>query len=127
MEIQEIMTARIRSASNEKHANKERVKRSARLIVDETIDDVLSSLGTQCKLAIYDFLARRHDLNKNDLANHPIEFAEALERILGNAAALIEIQIMKDLHQKAPQFKYQPRESLAFPEYVSAFSRFLKK
>lgn len=95
-------------------------------LINETIDNVLSSLGTRCREAIYDYIDRKYNLRKSDIADHTMEFSEALERIFGSAAALLEMQIMKELFRKAPQFKHRPQGKLTFPDYVNALIRFLR-
>jgi hypothetical protein len=103
-------------------------KKPSRLVfeqlVNETIDNVFSSLGTACRQAIYDYLEKKYELKKNDVADRIIEFSEALEQIFGHAAALLEIQIMKKLYRKVPQFKHWPEGALTFPDYVNALRRF---
>lgn len=104
-------------------------KKSSRLVfeqlVNETIDDVFSSLGTVCRQASYDCLEKKYKLKKSDLADHTMEFSEALEQMFGGAAALLEIQIMKKLCLKVPQFKHKPEGTLTFPDYVNALSHFI--
>jgi hypothetical protein len=106
-------------------------RNSCRLVfeqfINETIDNVLSSLGTVCKQAIYDCLKKKYKLKKSDIADHAMEFSEALEQIFGGAAALLEIQIMKKLCQKVPQFKHWPEGTLTFPDYVNALTRFIRR
>jgi len=106
-------------------------KNSCRLVfeqfINETIDNVLSSLGIECKRAIYDCLEKKYKLKKSNIADHAMEFSEALEQIFGSAAALLEIQIMKKLSQKVPQFKHRPKGTLTFPDYVNALSRFIRR
>jgi hypothetical protein len=104
-------------------------KKSSRLVfeqlLNETIDNVFSSLGSVCSQAIYDYLETKYRLKKNDIADHMMEFSEALERIFGGAAALLEIQMMRGLCRKVPQFKHRPKGALTFPDYVNAFRRFV--
>ena len=106
-------------------------KSSSRLVfeqlINETIDNVFSSLGTAYSQAIYDYLETKYRLKKNDIADHILEFSEALEQIFGGAAALLEIQIMKKLCRKVPQFKHRPEGTLTFPDYVNALSHFFSK
>ncbi len=94
-------------------------------LVNETIDDVFSTLGTGCRQAIYDHLEEKYEMKRNDVANHILEFSEVLEQIFGGAAALLEIEMMRRLCQKVPQFKHWPEETLTFPDYVNALSRFV--
>ncbi len=94
-------------------------------LIEETVDQVFSSWGPVCRQGIYSYLDERYGLKKNDIADHMIEFSEALEQIFGCAAALLEIEIMKRLCRKVPQFKHRPGERLTFPDYVNALSRFV--
>jgi hypothetical protein len=104
-------------------------KRSSKLVfeqlINETIDNVFSSLGTACRQTIYYYLEKKYRLKKNDIADHIVEFSDALEQIFGGAAALVEIQIMKKLCRKVPQFKHKPEGALTFPDYMNALSRFV--
>ena len=93
-------------------------------LLNETIDQVLSSLGTVCRQTIYDYLETKCKLKKDDIADHTLEFSKALEQIFGDAAALLEIQIMKELCRKVPRFKHKPEGALTFPDYVNALSHF---
>jgi hypothetical protein len=94
-------------------------------LVNETIDDVFSSLGTVCKQAVYDYLEKEYELKKSDVADHMIEFSEALEEMFGGAAALLEIQMMRRFCRKVPQFRHRPEGTLTFPDYVNALSHFI--
>jgi hypothetical protein len=104
-------------------------KNSSRLVfeqlVNETIDNVFSSLGTVCRQAIYDYLEKKYELKKNEVADHIIEFSGALEQIFGGAAALLEIEMMRRLCRKVPQFEHGLEGALAFPDYVNALSHFI--
>jgi hypothetical protein len=106
-------------------------KKSSRVVfeqlINETVDNVFSSLGTMCRQAIYDYLEKKYELKKNDITDHIMEFSEALEQIFGGAAALLEIQIMKKLCREVPLFKHWPEGTLTFPDYVNALSRFIRR
>ena len=94
-------------------------------LVNETIDDVLSSFGTVCRQAVYDYMEKKYELKKDDVANHILEFSEVLEQIFGGAAALLEIEMMRRLCQKVARFRYSPDGTLTFPGYVNALGRFV--
>jgi hypothetical protein len=104
-------------------------KKPSRLVfgqlVNEAIDNVFSSLGTVCRQAIYDCLEKKYELQKNDFANHILEFSETLEQIFGDAATLLEIEMMRRLCQKVPQFRHSPEGMLTFSDYVSALGCFI--
>lgn len=95
-------------------------------LVNETIDNILSLLGTVCRQSIYDYLEKKYELKRDDIANYILEFSEALQQIFGGAAALLEIQMMRRLHRKVPQFKYRPMGTLTFPDYVNALRLFVR-
>jgi hypothetical protein len=94
-------------------------------LVNEAIIGVFSSLGPSCKQAVYDCMEKKYRLKKSDFAEHLTEFSEALQQMFGHAAGLLEIQIMKGLYRKAPEFKYWAQGALTFPDYVNALSRFI--
>jgi hypothetical protein len=91
-------------------------------LINQTIFDVLSSLGIACRQAVYDYVEKRYNVKTSDIANHLMEFSEALERIFGDAAALLEVRIMKELHRKVPEFKHHSDGKLTFSDYLSALS-----
>ena len=93
-------------------------------LLNETISNVFSLLGPVCKQNIYDYLETKYKLKKDDIADHMREFSEALEQTFGNGAALLEIQIMKRLYRKVPEFKHRSEGTLTFPDYVHALSQF---
>ncbi len=95
--------------------------------INEAIDDLLSSLGYACRHAVYDYLEKRSNLKRDDVASHIKEFSRALEEIFGDAAGLLEIQIMERLHRKAPRFKYLPTETVTLCDYVSALILFSER
>jgi hypothetical protein len=87
--------------------------------VMDVVENVFSSLGEQCKQALYFHLKNRYNIGKKEIPSKIEEFAEALEQILGSGAKLIEIEIMKLLFSKVQTFKYSPRqEILVFTDYL---------
>jgi hypothetical protein len=122
METQQTLSFEITSSVDRKNSSKVVFEQ----LINETIDDIFSSLGTICKQAIYDYLEKKYKLKKNDVADHMMEFSEALEQIFGSAAALLEIQIMKELCRKVPHFRHWPEGTLTFPDYVNALSCFIR-
>ena len=71
---------------------------------------------------IYLVLEKTFEIKKSEIPDRIEEFAYALEQIFGHGAKLVEIQIMKRLHDKVGQtFTYSPEKSdLLFTEYVEA-------
>ena len=95
-------------------------------LVIEAVDHALSTLGNPKKQTIYSHLRNSHHLNKKDIPFKIREFTLALEGTLGPAAMLIEVKIMKTLHEKAKNFKYHPaEENLSFVDYIENLRSFL--
>jgi hypothetical protein len=69
-------------------------------IILATIDEVLSLLGKSLKDEIYFHLWRDFGINKKNIPSDLTKFSNALEKILGEGAKLIEINFMKEIHQK---------------------------
>lgn len=96
--------------------------RSFEKLLLEALDETLSSLGDSSKEAIYFHLEKTFSINKQDIPYKIEEFANAIEKIFGSGARLLEIKIMKRLYEKVgPVFKYFPeRDDLVFTEYMAA-------
>jgi len=94
-----------------------------RKLLLEAVDEVFSSsLGDSAKRAIYFHLQKTFKIRKQEIPNKIDEFANAIEKIFGDGAKLLEIRIMKHLYEKVGnEFGYFPEEdALLFTEYVKA-------
>jgi hypothetical protein len=98
-----------------------------RRIILKAADETFSLLGKKAEQSIYSQLENTFKIAKKDIPLHIEEFARALEKIIGPGAVLLEIEMMKRLHEKVePGFKYHTRnENLTFPEYLMAIRVFL--
>jgi hypothetical protein len=95
-------------------------------LVMEAVDEVLSALGDSCKQAIYLYLKSECNMSRNDIPKRIPDFSDALEQLFGPGAGLIEIQIMKRLRKKVPQFRHSPKnQSLSFDNYIASLSSFV--
>lgn len=88
----------------------------------EAIDEGLSLLGESAKQVVYFHLKKTFKINRQDIPHKLDEFTDAIEKIFGNGAKLLEIQIMKCLFKKVGYtFKHYPRPmNLEFIEYIAA-------
>ena len=88
----------------------------------EAIDESLSSLGSSAKHAIYYHLENLFNIKKSEIPFKIEEFTIAIEDIFGEGAQLLEIQMMKCLHQKVgTPFKQIPmKDELVFTDYMLA-------
>jgi hypothetical protein len=84
----------------------------------DALDATLSSLGAQTKQAIYAQLDKNYNLKKETLPDHLEELSEALTKIFGTSALLLEIKIMSALHVKAPKLKMYPKNEFSFVGYL---------
>lgn len=92
-----------------------------RLLLD-AIDESLSSLGQSAKQAIYYHLEKSFKIKKAEIPLKIEEFTIAIEKIFGDGAKLLEIQMMKRLHEKSgSMFRYSPiKDELIFADYMHA-------
>lgn len=98
-----------------------RIRHFERLLM-EAIDEGLSSLGDSAKQAIYFYLENAFSIRKQDIPNEIQAFTNALEKIFGQGAKILEIEMMKHLYMKVGHdFAYFPEnDDLLFTEYVKA-------
>jgi hypothetical protein len=91
-------------------------------LVLEAIDESLSSMGQNCKKSIYFHLENDYNLNKLEIPFRIKDFSEAIEKIFGVGAKILEIQILRILFKKMgyinPQF--YNHESLELTTYIEA-------
>jgi hypothetical protein len=88
----------------------------------EAVDEELSLLGESVKQAVYHNLKKTFKIDKHAIPYRIHQFATAIEKMFGDGAKLLEIQIMKRLHEKVGQnVEYFPESAdLLFIQYVEA-------
>lgn len=88
----------------------------------EAIDDGLSLLGDSSKQVVYFYLEKTFKMKRLDIPYKIEEFTDAIEKIFGTGAKILEIQIMKCLFKKfGNTFEhYSDQKSLEFTEYIEA-------
>jgi hypothetical protein len=96
-------------------------------IMLEAADETFSLLGKKVEQSIYSQLEDTFKIAKKDIPLHVEEFTRALEKIIGPGATLLEIEMMKRLHEKVGLgFKYHTKNgNLTFSEYLKAIRVFL--
>jgi hypothetical protein len=107
-----------------KPKNREAEKKTIKFeeVLLEAIDEGLSLLGESSKQAVYFHLEKTFKMNRVDIPYRIEEFTDAIEKIFGTGAKIIEIQIMKCLFKKVGySFKHYPKQkNLTFTEYIVA-------
>jgi len=88
----------------------------------EAIDEGLSPLGESVKQVVYSSLETNFKIKKHDIPYKIEEFTDAIDRIFGDGAKILEIKIMKDLFKKMGHTykKYSKHRDLKFIESTTA-------
>jgi hypothetical protein len=88
----------------------------------EAIDEGLSLLGESSKQAVYFHLEKAFKMNRLDIPYRIEDFTDAIEKLFGAGAKILEIHIMKCLFKKVGyNFKHYPKQkNLTFTEYIAA-------
>ena len=69
-------------------------------VLQDSIDEALSSLGEAVKASIYFHLEHKFLIRRQDIPFRIKDFSDALERIFGLGAKHLELLIMKSLYEK---------------------------
>ena len=92
----------------------------------ETVDSAFLLIGESSRQAIYYHLENRYGIKRESIPWNVKKFAKALEDFFGQGARLLEIKMMRTLHDQLCGFKYLPeRDEFSFTGYVEAVRRFL--
>jgi hypothetical protein len=88
----------------------------------ESVDEGLSLLGYCSKQALYSHLENNLKIRKQDIPEKIEQFSDAIEKIFGHSAKLLEIEIMKNLFKRLEHsFEYPAeKDNLIFIKYVKA-------
>lgn len=109
---------------SEKPVSEEETRQGRRFreLLLEAVDESLSTLGKTPKQAVYFYLQESFNIKRRDIPDKIDEFTFAIERMFGEGARIIEIQIMKNLHEKAKDTpkQYTKDNGLSFKEYLRA-------
>lgn len=97
-------------------------KRCFEELLLEAVDEELSSLGESVKRAVYYSLKKAFKIEKHTIPHRIDEFANAIEKMFGDGAKLLEIQIMKRLYEKVGHNVeyFAETDNLLFLQYVEA-------
>jgi hypothetical protein len=90
--------------------------------LSEAVEEELSTLGETVKRIIYFHLQTTFKIAKEEIPHRIEDFAAAIERILGDGAKILEIQIMKRLYKKLDKdvICVSDKDVLIFTEYIEA-------
>ena len=95
-------------------------------IIMDAIEDGLSSFEGFEKQEVYFHLETAFNISKKEIPRKMEDFTNALEKIFGVGARLIEIRIIKSIHKRVPEFKFTSRTNVVnFGDYVDSLQAFL--
>lgn len=83
----------------------------------DSIDEGLSVLGNEPKLAVYQYLSSIHGLDRDVIPEKVDEFSAGMRKALGSASKVIERLILKKLFQKVGS-NFKESSNLEFTDYV---------
>src|SRR3989304_8133969 len=72
----------------------------------ETVDSAFLLMSESCRQAIYRHLENGYGIKRESIPSNIEAFVKALEDIFGQGARLLEIKIMRTLHDSLCDFKY---------------------
>jgi hypothetical protein len=88
------------------------------------VDQALSSLGESSKHAIYFYLDKNFNIEKQEIPSKIESFKEALEDVFGVGASFLEVLIMKRLYETiGGNFQWKESEEFTFAEYIAVAKR----
>ena len=95
-------------------------------VIIDAIEDSLSSFKSFEKQEVYFFLETTFNISKKEIPQKMEDFGNALEKIFGVGARLIEIRIIKSIHKRVPEFRFTSRTNVVnFGDYVDSLQSFL--
>lgn len=99
------------------------------VILLETLDEALSTLGETVKKTIYFHLQQEFLIARQEIPYKIDDFSDALEQIFGSGARTLEILIMTKLHQKIKsRYRWEGPNwlvpELTFSQYVELLKSF---
>ncbi len=98
------------------------------LLLISSIDEALLTLGEKARHSIYAYLEKNCHLPKGEIPQNLEVFQQALEKVFGIGASLIEILIMKNLCAKIGlRLSMETNKQLEFIKYVEAARKNFKK
>jgi hypothetical protein len=92
----------------------------------EAVDEAFTQLGQTSKENIQRHIETAYKIAKTEYPSRIEAFTEAIEQTFGVGAKLIEMNIVKALHEKNRDFLHIPKRSeFIFTDYVTSLQRFL--
>jgi hypothetical protein len=92
----------------------------------EAIDESLGSFENLDNLEVYRHFENVFKIKKQEIPYKTEEFADAMGKMFGRGAKLIEIRIIEAVHKRVPGFIFTPKRGvMILEEYVASLRAFL--
>ena len=92
-----------------------------------SVEQAFSKFDCKTKQKLYLLLEIEYRIKKEEIPGKISDFASALEKMLGVSAILIEIYILKNIHQAVPSFICDiDCKNFSFPKYIELFEEYIK-
>ena len=96
-------------------------------LIVSTVDEVFANFGEKTQQMLYTILASDYKIEKQDIPKKISEFANALEHMIGISALLIEINIVKVIHEKIPEFEWNINSrNFKFARYIESLKSYME-
>jgi hypothetical protein len=86
---------------------------------DETLKFIFKEAGAK---AIYNYLEKKCQLKREEIAQNPRTFSTGLKMLLSSAAPMVENLILKDLHHKL-HLKFEEKKGYTFSDCIKELRR----
>ncbi|MBT0159090.1 hypothetical protein G4O51_03800 [Candidatus Bathyarchaeota archaeon A05DMB-2] len=94
--------------------------------IQDAVDETFSLLGENSKKTIYQHLENDYKITKHEIPCKIEAFADALEQSFGVGAKILEMNIIKALHERNQEFMYVPKKrDVMFTDYVASLQCFM--
>jgi hypothetical protein len=94
----------------------------------EAVEESLSSFNNLDKEAVYLHLENAFKIKKQEIPDKIADFSDAIKQMFGVGAKLIEIRIIKALHNRIREFVFFPKKGdVDFKEYLVSLRAFLQQ
>ncbi len=96
------------------------------VIITEAVDESLTSFKNLDTQKVFAQLENAFDIKKHEIPYKIEDFSDAMEKMFGVGAKLIEIRIIQAIHRRMPEFIFSPnRGPIIFKDYVNSLRSFL--
>ncbi len=95
-------------------------------VVIDSLNQAFSKFGKEAKFIFYSFLEVDYKLSKEGESERIEALVNSIEKLFGPTSLLIEIEVMKSIHQKIPSFEHKPGNvEFSFECYLESLRNYL--